>query len=217
MERDAPWQRQRGLVATARYAGRVALVSAALFVFATGLTLTLRSQIGLGPWNVLTEGLTRVLPLSFGQANLVIGAVVIALGWRLGFPPRVGTLLNMTLVSLFVDLQLGLDLIPSMADAPFLWRLLLNVLGIGLVGLGTGLYLKPGLGAGPRDGLMLGLQRRTGLRVALVRGGIEVTVCVLGGLLGGTLGIGTVLFALGIGPAVEASFRLLRVRPARPR
>lgn len=216
--------------ATARPAGRwrrlargLAVVAAGLFPFALGVVFTLLSGLGNGPWQVLSEGLTRHLPLSFGLATTLVGLLVVLLALGLGIRPAVGTLLNMTLVGAYADLILATRLLPDLRGAG--WsppevaaRLALLAAGIVLVGLGTACYLKGGLGAGPRDGLMLGLSARLRRPVAVVRTGIEITVLALGVLLGGTAGLGTLLWALGIGPAVAAWFRILGVAPpaARP-
>lgn len=203
-------------------AARMAAVAAGLVPFAVGVVLTLLSGLGLGPWQVLSEGLTRYLPLSFGLATNLVGLLVVLVALALGIRPALGTLLNMTLVGLYADLILAARLLPDLRGAG--WspgeiaaRLALAAVGVVLVGLGTALYLKGGLGAGPRDGLMLGLSARLRRPVAVVRTGMEVTVLALGVLLGGTAGLGTLLWALGIGPSVGLWFRLLRVKPASPR
>jgi len=193
------------------YAGRVAVVALGLFVFALGVTLNLRSGLGLGPWDVLHQGISRRTPLTFGQASVATGALVIAAGLLLRVRPGVGTVMNMALVGLFVDRILGARLIPPVAPYGPVAQLLVDALGVLLVGLGSGLYMRGGLGAGPRDGLMLGLHRLTGRRIALTRTALEAIVAATGFLLGGTLGLGTLVFALGVGPAVELGFRLCGV------
>jgi uncharacterized membrane protein YczE len=196
---------------------RMVAVALGLVPFALGVVLTLQSGLGLGPWLVLSQGLARVLPLTFGLATILVGVVVVLLGMALGIRPALATLMNMTLVGLYADGILASGLVPDLGPAG--WsppvvaaRLGLLVGGVILVGMGTALYLKVGLGAGPRDGLMLGLSRRLRRPIAPVRTGIEVTVLVLGVLLGGTAGLGTLIFALGVGPAVAAWFRVFGVQ-----
>ena len=194
------------------YAVRLVILVAGLFCFAFGIMLTLKSDLGLGPWHVFHQGVARHTGLSFGTASIAVGFGVLLLSWLLGVRPGVGTVANMVLVGLFIDLIEWSGLLPSFAGRPWLVRLAVNVLGVAVVGFGSALYIKASLGAGPRDSLMLALARRLRGRVTLVRGALELAVLVAGYLLGGTAGLGTVIFALGIGPAVGLAFRLLRVR-----
>lgn len=192
---------------------QLAMNIAGLFLYALGLVLTLRSHLGLGPWDVLHQGITRHSPLTFGQASVLVGLVIIVAGLLIGIRPGLGTVLNMVLVGYFFDRILATGLVP----VPQSWaaRVLLDLVGIVVVGLGSGLYIRSALGAGPRDGLMLGLHRITKRRLALVRACLETVVAVTGFFMGGTAGIGTVIFALGIGPAVEMGFRVFRVPSQR--
>jgi uncharacterized membrane protein YczE len=194
------------------YAGRLVILVAGLFCFAFGIMLTLKSDLGLGPWDVFHQGVSRHSGLSFGTASIGVGFGVLLLSWLLGTRPGVGTVANMVLVGLFIDLIEWSGLLPSFAGRPWPARLAVDVLGVAVVGFGSALYIKANLGAGPRDSLMLALARRLRGRVALVRGALELVVLVAGYLLGGTAGLGTLVFALGIGPAVGLAFRLLRVR-----
>jgi len=162
---------------------------------------------------VLNQGIERHSPLSFGVANIVVGLSVLALAWLLGARIGLGTFANAVLIGLFIDLLLALDAVRALADAPLAVRLALLASGVPLMGLGTALYIGAALGAGPRDSLMLVGAARTGVRVGAVRAVIEVTVLLAGWALGGTVGIGTVAFALLIGPSVELSFALLRRSP----
>lgn len=195
-----------------RFARQLAANVLGLFLFAFGVVLTLRSGLGLGPWDVLHQGLSRHSPLTFGQANQLVGAVVIVVGLLLRVRPGLGTVLNMLLIGFFVDRILGLGVITRVAPLGLPAQLLTDAIGVLIVGLGSGLYIRANLGAGPRDGLMLGLHRLTGRRVAVVRAALELSVAVVGFLLGGTVGLGTLVFAFGIGPAVEVGFRLFGVR-----
>lgn len=198
-----------------RYTGRLIVLIAGLFCFALGIVMTLQSRLGLGPWDVFHQGLANHTGLTFGRANIVVGLGVLLLAWALGIRPGVATVLNMLLVGGFADLILWLSLVPDFAGRPWLARLALDVAGVAVVGLGSAFYIKANLGAGPRDGLMLGLARRAGGRVAPVRAAIELTVLAIGFLLGGKAGLGTLIFALGIGPAVSAAFRLFGIRVER--
>lgn len=203
-----PSTAMRGL----RYTGRLIVLIAGLFCFALGIVLTLQSRLGLGPWDVFHQGLANRLGLPFGRTSILVGFGVLMLAWALGIRPGVATVLNMLLVGGFIDLILWLGLVPDFAGWSWLVRLAVDVSGVAVVGIGSAFYIKANLGAGPRDGLMLGLARRAGGRVAPVRAAIELSVLAVGFLLGGKAGLGTLIFALGIGPAVSVAFRLFRIR-----
>lgn len=195
-----------------RLSGLLMLV-AGLFLFALGIVLTLHSGLGLGPWDVLHQGLSKHLRLTFGQTSILVGAILLVVGLLLGERPGVGTVLNMVLIGVFIDLIVWSGVVPDAGGRNVVLRLLMDVVGVATVGVGSALYIKAGLGAGPRDSLMLALNRLTGLRVGWVRTGIELVALTIGYLLGGTVGIGTAVFALGIGVAVDVAFRLFNVRP----
>jgi uncharacterized protein len=184
-----------------------------LWLFAAGVVLGLRSGLGVGPWDVLHDGIRKVTPLSFGTGAILVGVLLVAVAAVAGVRPGPGTLVNMVAIGAFADAMLATGIGRDL-DAQWLpVRLAAVAAGVGLVALGSALYIGAGLGSGPRDSLMLMLSARTGLRIGVVRALIEATVLGIGVLLGGAAGIGTVLFAFGIGPAVEATFRLLRVQP----
>src|SRR6266540_3190176 len=173
---------------------------AGLWLFAAGVVLGLRSRLGVGPWDVLHDGIRHVTPLSFGVATILAGV-----------RPGPGTLVNMVLIGIFSDAMLATGIGADLGARGLPMRLAAVVVGVLLVALGSALYIGAGLGSGPRDSLMLAIAARTGLRVGVVRAIIETSVLIIGVLLGGAAGIGTILFAFGIGPAVEVAFRLLRV------
>lgn len=194
---------------------RSAVLVCGLVVIAFGSALSYRSNMGLGPWDVLHQGLSLHIPVSFGQASIVVGLLVVLFGLLLGVRPGFGTICNMILCGVFVDLLLHVGWLANLPQQGIILRLSANILGILIMGLGTALYIAPHLGAGPRDGLMLRLHKITHRRIAFVRAGIECSALLIGILLGGHFGIGTFLFALGIGPAVEWSSKglaAIRVR-----
>ncbi|HSO98811.1 MAG TPA: hypothetical protein VLP43_07655 [Solirubrobacteraceae bacterium] len=172
---------------------------AGLALFGAGEGLLIGSRLGNSPWSVLGQGVARHTPLSVGVATIAISFVVLLAWIPLGQRPGLGTVLNAALIGVFLDLVLGA--LPSRM-APGV-RAGLVILGIACVAAGSGLYLRTGLGPGPRDGLMAGLHRLTGRPVRAVRAGIELAVVGLGFALGGTVGVGTVAFALTIGLAVQ--------------
>ena len=192
---------------------RLFLLVLGLFMFAAGIVAMLESGLGLSPWDVLHQGLAEHTPLSFGQANIAVGIVVVVAAWRLGARIGIGTLANAVLVGAFVELLTALGPIAALSEASLGVRIGLLASGLVLMGVGTGFYLGADLGAGPRDSLMVVGARRTPFRIGVVRATIEVAALLVGIALGGTFGVGTVAFALCIGPAVEASFWLLERSP----
>lgn len=176
-----------------------------LALFGTGEALLVVADLGNGPWTVFAQGLTVHTPMSIGLATFVLSVIVLLLWIPLRERPGLGTIANAVIIA--GALQIGVQVIPSPSA---LWlRLLFVIGGIALIGLGSGLYLTTNLGPGPRDGWMTGLHVRFGWPVARVRTGIEVSVVVIGWLLGGTVGLGTVLFALFVGPSVGWGLRLM--------
>lgn len=190
------------------FLGRLPSLLIGLFLFAVGVVANLNSGLGMSPWGVLNVGVSNITPLTLGQASQVIGLVVIAIGWALGFAPGFGTLMNMYFIGLFIDLIIAWELIPTPTDPMFQYLLL--ILSVAVLGVGSLFYMGVQLGAGPRDGLMLGLVRKLDKQVAYVRAGIEGTVLILGYLLGGPVGVGTVITALTTGYSVQLFFRLGR-------
>jgi uncharacterized membrane protein YczE len=184
-----------------------------LTIFALGIVLILESKLGLPPWDVLNQGISRHSPLSFGMANVVCALGVLLLAWTLGGAPGWATFANAILVGSIIQGLVSLDAITRLAHEPLGVRIGLLVGGILLIGPASAFYIGADLGAGPRDTLMLVGARRTGRRVGLVRATIELVALAAGIVLGGTFGIGTIAFALGIGPIVEASFELLARSP----
>ena len=167
----------------------------------------LTASIGLGPWTVFHEGVSLQSGLSFGRVMQVTGLLVIVLGYALtGTKPGLGTLLNMIVVGPWVDLFTAQAWFPAAENA--ITGSVQFLIGVSFVGLASGLYITAGLGAGPRDGLVLGLARTLHLSVRKVRAGLELLVLIIGFLLGGAVGFGTVLFALLIGPLMQFSLRL---------
>jgi uncharacterized protein len=194
-------------------AARVASLVCGLFLFAAGIVAMLESRLGLSPWDVLHQGLAKHSSLTFGEANVVVGIAVLLLAWSLGGRPGFGTAANAVLVGGFIQLLTSLHAVTSLASSEAGVRVGLLAAGIALIGTGTAFYIGADLGAGPRDTLMLVGARRTHARVGLVRGAIELTALVAGIFLGGKFGLGTVAFAVLVGPVVEGSFVLLARSP----
>lgn len=182
-----------------------------LWLFAVGTFMTLESGLGLSPWDVLNDGLRRRTPLSFGSAVILVGVVLVVVTTTAGLRPGPGTITNMLLIGAFIDVLLALGITSGASTWPYWAKVVLTIAGIVLVGLGTALYIGAGLGAGPRDGLMVLVATRARMRVGVARAVVEGTAFLAGALLGGSVGLGTVLFALGIGPAVDVWFRVFRM------
>jgi uncharacterized membrane protein YczE len=178
-----------------------------LVLFGAGDAFLVAAALGNSPWTVFAEGVAVQTPVSIGTATIVVSFVLLLLWIPLGQRPGLGTILNAFVVGVAIDATLLV--LPG--HLPLALRAAMILAGIGLVGVGSGLYLGAALGPGPRDGLMTGLHRRTGRPVAVVRTAIEVTARVVGVLLGGRFGVGTIAFALLVGPAVAVGLRVVGV------
>lgn len=190
-----------------RLAIRLPLLLAGLFLYGASMAMVIRGTLGQIPWDVLHVGVSHHIPLSFG--TIVIGvSLLVLLGWiPLRQKPGVGTIGNALLIGPSADIVL------SLIDPPehVAWRLVLTLGGIVLNGVATGMYIGSQFGPGPRDGLMTGLARVSGRSIRLVRTGLEVAVVVVGWLLGGVVGLGTVVYALAIGPLAQLFLPLFTV------
>jgi len=177
-----------------------------LALFGLGEALLIQSSIGNSPWSVFAQGLSLQTPLSIGQSTAVTSVGVLLLWIPLKQKPGFGTLANIAVISIFI--QIGVDHIPVL-DSNFALQFIYVLLGIGLVGFGSAIYITCGLGPGPRDGLMTSLHARTGVRISRVRLSIEVCVLIAGSALGGTVGLGTAMFALFIGNSIATNLNLV--------
>lgn len=182
-----------------------AVLLGGLWLFGTGEAALIDARLGNSPWTVLAQGLALRSPLSIGGATFMIGALVMLAWIPLRERPGLGTVFNVVLISLAIDVML--PVLPSPDE--FLPRLIEATVGIAAIGMGSALYLTTHLGPGPRDGWMTGLHRRTRAPLAVIRTGIEAGALGAGWLLGGQVGLGTALVALLIGPAVASALRLL--------
>jgi uncharacterized membrane protein YczE len=186
---------------------RILQLLVGLFLYGIAIAMMVRAGIGVAPWDVLTQGLAKQTGLSFGLLTILIGAVVLLLWIPIRQKPGVGTVLNVLLIGPAADV--GLAFLPQQHE-PVLQALMFAG-GLALLAVATGLYIGARLGPGPRDGLMTGIHNRFGWRIWIVRTGIEVTVLTVGWLLGGQVGIGTLAFALLVGPMVGVTLPLLTV------
>jgi uncharacterized membrane protein YczE len=180
-----------------------------LFLYGLGIALMIRGVIGAAPWDVLSQGLATHIPLTFGTVTIIVSGIVLLMWIPLRQRMGVGTILNALLIGPSADV--GFLIIPVTV---VLWiRVIYFAVGLTMVGAATGLYIGARFGPGPRDGLMTGLHRVTGRPIWVVRTALEVTVVAIGWLLGGNVGIGTVAFALLVGPLCQYFMRLFDVVP----
>ncbi|WP_394769288.1 YitT family protein [Lacisediminihabitans sp.] len=190
---------------------RIAQLLVGLFLYGFAIAMMVRAGIGVSPWDVLSQGVSLQTGIAFGWVTNIIGVVVLLLWIPIRQKPGIGTLLNVLLIG--PSAEVGLAVLPAQH---VLWQqVLLFAGGLALLAVATGLYIGARFGPGPRDGLMTGIHRRWGWRLWIVRTSIEVVVLGIGWLLGGNVGIGTVAFALLIGPMVNVTIPLLRV-PTTP-
>jgi|TARA_Y100000992_G_C21268115_1_gene495101 uncharacterized membrane protein YczE len=177
-----------------------------LSLFGLGEGLLIVSSTGASPWSVLAQGISLHIDLSIGTITFLISFAVLFLWIFLKQKPGIGTILNALIIALMIDLSI--KFIP--APDSFIFRLILASFAVLSVGIGSGIYLVANLGPGPRDGLMTGLQKKTNFPIAAVRAFLEITVVSIGWYLGGIVGVGTLLFAFGVGPAVALGLYLVK-------
>lgn len=191
-----------------RPAQRVTRCVGGLALFGIGVALQKEGQMGLAPWDVFHEGFSQVLGWQFGRALVLTSFLVLLLWIPLRQRPGIGTLLNAVEIGVVADIAIAV-----LPEPDTLWvRIPFMLIGVLLVGIGSGFYIGAGLGPGPRDGLMTGLAAR-GMKVSRARTSVELTVLLLGWILGGSVGVGTLVFALSIGPIVARTIPLLRLAP----
>ena len=176
-----------------------------LMLFGLGEGLLIVSFTGASPWSVLAQGISLNVNLSIGTITFLISVAVLILWIPLGQKPGMATILNALIIAIMIDLCIKFVPTPS----NYYNQLILAIVSVTTVGIGGGIYLVANLGAGPRDGLMVGIQKKTNLPIALVRATIEITVVSVGWYLGGTVGVGTLFFAFGIGPCVALGLYLV--------
>ncbi len=198
-------------------APRIPALMVGLVLFGLGIALMVEAGLGLGPWEALNQGIARQTGQEIGTISILLGIPILALWWPLGERPGIGTLLNV--LSIGASTNVGIALLPTAPDDATVVRLALMVAGVVVIAVGSAIYLSTDLGPGPRDGLMTGAAKRFGWSIRRARTLIELTVLVLGWALGGSVGLGTVVFALGIGPLLQLALRVFdrdgRVGPGR--
>ena len=194
------WSSDTPLTLKPRFVTLLFLISG-LWIFGTGEAILIDAGIGVSPWTVLAQGISKQADLTVGMATFVVSVLVLFLWIPLRETPGIGTILNAILIAMSIDAMA--PFIPNQTD--FIPQIIQASIGIILVGMGSALYLTANLGPGPRDGWMTGVQKKTNWPIGRVRVGIEIIVLSIGIALGGTFGLGTIMFAIGIGPAISMS------------
>ncbi|MGZ5301759.1 MAG: YczE/YyaS/YitT family protein [Actinomycetota bacterium] len=196
---------------------RLAALFGGLVLFGLAIVFMLESRLGLPPWDVLHLGIAKHTPLSLGVSGIAVGLIIVAATWLAGTPPGFGTVANAIVIGVSIDVLRSFDAIDGLSDSALAVRITLLAAGVLLFGVGSAFYISAGMGAGPRDSLMMALSKGTGRRIGLVRGVMEITVLLTGLSLGGIAGIGTLALALMVGPVVELAFwSLVKLRLATP-
>ena len=198
------WSSEKPLNLKPKYSSLFFLILG-LTIFGLGEGLLIVSAAGASPWSVLAQGISLNLGLSIGTTTFIVSMIVLFFWIPLSQKPGLGTILNAIIISLMIDICV--KFVPTPID--YISKLIMALIAVLTVGIGGGIYLVANLGAGPRDGLMVGLQKKTNFPIALVRAFLEITVVSIGWYLGGIVGVGTLLFAFGIGPAVALSLYLV--------
>lgn len=176
------------------------------FIFcAVGIVLTINANLGLSPWDVLHEGISKTIGITMGNANILVSAIVLALNIFWGENLGWGTILNIIIIGRLIDIILLNHLIPLANN--FVLGILMLVIGMLLLSVGCYLYIGVGLGSGARDGMMVALQKRSGRPIKIVRGFLEIGVVIIGFLLGGTIGVGTIITSIGLGYCMQFIFK----------
>jgi len=178
------------------------------FILANGIVFTIQANLGVNPWDVLHIGLSNQTGLSLGRVMQGLGLILIVVSYFFKIRIYTGTILNMIFLGLFVDMVIGLDYVP-VPDSLWL-KVLLYATGVAIFGFGCAVYMSANLGAGPRDSMMLALAKVFPYRLGMIRTAMEVTVTLLGFLLGGPLGIGTIIFAVSVGNFMDLGFAIIR-------
>lgn len=191
-----------------KYLARIGLYLTGQLISAVGIVLMLRADIGADPWNILHQGISLSLGMSFGAATILVGATSLAIAMLFGESFGIGTLLGILVVGPVIDVLMKLELVP--APESFIMSLVMLIVGLEILTIGTWVYMSQGLGAGPRDAFNVALARKTHFPVGMCRIFIESFTTISGWLLGGKLGVGTVICAFGLGFLFQINFSLLR-------
>lgn len=179
-----------------------------LFLYALGIVFTINANLGLSPWDVFHQGISKLTGITMGQASIITGLMIVLLDWILGERVGVGTICNMLFIGIFMDFLMLNHLIPVFSNV--ILRTIMMLLGMFIIGIASYFYIGAALGSGPRDGLMLALTKKTNKSVRFIRNCIELMVLVIGYFLGGTVGFGTLIMVIGGGYFVQFAFKIFK-------
>ena len=179
-----------------------------LFLYALGIVFTINANLGLSPWDVFHQGISRLGGITMGQASIITGLVIVLIDWKFGERVGLGTICNMLFIGIFMDLLMLNNLVPTFNN--IIIRAIMMLIGMFIIGIASYFYIGAGLGSGPRDGLMVALTKKTGKSVRFIRNCIESIVLVIGSFLGGTVGFGTLIMVIGGGYFVQFAFKLFK-------
>lgn len=177
-----------------------------LFLCAIGIVMTINADLGYSPWDVFHKGLGNILGTSIGTSNIIVGVFIVIIEISMGQKPGIGTLCNMALIGIFMNIIMNNNLLPTFDNIYV--NIIMIFIGMIIIGIGSYLYLGSGFGAGPRDGLMILLLIKTNKSLRFIRNSMEITALTVGYLLGGPVGIGTVIISLGLGPTIQLVFKM---------
>ena len=175
---------------------------------ASSTVIMLNSNLGLSPWDVFHQGISRLTGLTIGEASIIVSVIFLIIGLMLGQKLGLGTILNVIVVGKMIDVIMELNIIPIATN--FASGIIMMIMGMLVMGFGCYLYIGCGLGCGPRDGVMMGLSKKVNKPIKYVRGIIEITVLILGYILGGDVGFGTLISAIGLGYSMQSMFKLFK-------
>jgi uncharacterized membrane protein YczE len=185
---------------------RLPILFTGFFILAIGIVANLYANLGTSPWGVLHVGLSNITPFTLGQVTQIVGLLIVISSWLLGFSPGFGTIANMITIGFFIDVIIALNIIPTQTQ--IIWQLTQLIFSIIILGVGVFLYLRVQLGAGPRDGLMVALAAKFNRPISHIRILMDVAVVVIGFLIGGPLGVGTVISALTLGYFIQLFLKI---------
>jgi uncharacterized membrane protein YczE len=179
-----------------------------LFLYALGIVFTINANLGLSPWDVFHQGISRLTGITMGQGSIITGLMIVLLDWILGERVGVGTICNMLFIGIFMDFLMLNNIVPTFNN--IIIRTVMMILGMFIIGIASYFYIGAGLGSGPRDGLMLALTKKTNKSVRFIRNCIEFIVLAVGYFLGGTVGFGTLIMVIGGGYFVQFAFKIFK-------
>ncbi|NLY43229.1 MAG: hypothetical protein GX066_04525 [Clostridiaceae bacterium] len=179
-----------------------------LFLYALGIVFTMKANLGFAPWEVFHWGIGKTIGMTIGNVSIIVGLLICILVVIMGEKLGLGTVLNIFVIGVFIDLLLAFNLVPQMSG--LVSGIILMIIGLFTISFGSYFYINSGFGAGPRDSLMVAMERKTRLSVGICRGIIEVSVVLIGWMLGGPVGIGTIISAFGIGFCIQIVFSLMK-------